>query len=110
MAIWSHNKRKHIRACLLEQDRINGVGHRFIPYALDGWRRKQCKKCKKMFYTAPMTYFVYKSRKRNGSTDFCCECDKFKKDWKRMGTKEDEEVYLARCEAHGIKISYVKKD
>jgi len=103
MAIWSKNKLRNLKTDMSEGDRIGGVGKLFIPFALDGWRRARCLKCKKIFYTKPMTRFAYKCRIK--SVKFCCECDQFKKDWKRMGTDEDNEVFYARNEAHGIKIT-----
>jgi len=103
MAIWSHKKLRSIKNDIQEQDRIGGVGKLHIPYALDGWRRSTCNKCKSIFYCEKMERSTYKERHR--TVKLCPDCDPFPNDWKRKGTKEDDRVYLLRCEAHGIKIT-----
>jgi len=106
MTVWSRNKIRNFKNDLSEQDRIGGVGKLFIPFALDGWRRARCTGCNKIFYTKPMTHFVYRSRFR--SNKICCECDQFERDWKRMGTSEDDKVFAERNKAHGIIIKKTK--
>ncbi len=109
MTVWSESKRKHLKNVASEISRINGEGHRFIPFARDGWRRRTCRigECRNIFYTAPMTHFQYKARER--SCRFCPSCDQVDRDWKRLGTEEDDKTYLARCEAHGVKITRPSK-
>lgn len=115
MAIWSHNKLKHIKNSDAERRRINGDAHRFVPYGLDGWKRRCCKSCKNIYYTdVSLSKFRATTYHKNGAMKFCPNCDEkggfMKREWKRMGTPKDDEVYKARCEAHGIKISHKKVD
>jgi len=107
MAIWSHKKLLSMRNSLKNKDIVGGDGARFVPYALDGFRRTRCKECGEVFYCKVMKRFTYKARYK--SVNLCIDCDHVKgRAWKRKQTREDEEIYLARLKAHGIAISGFK--